>query len=279
MYVCMYVCLYVCMFVCLYVCMFVCLYVCMFVCMYVCMFICDVYYNVYSFETYRIIENLIVSAQRTCLKTNSAPIDRVVEIACGHGLVSLLLAYRFPNIHFILYDLEKRISYELYIKYFEKYGQKLKSNTSVLPNIEFREADMRLAEDEISSTTLVVAIHGCNDVNQVSIEMALKKSAAWVVMPCCIQKDLYLGQQCIVSLDDDDRDVRHSIMCGIIAQRYGAQYISEIDRRITNRSVIIAGGIAVQSNDSLDTTSDSGGVHHDSIEAEAHTTGGKLVMN
>jgi hypothetical protein len=176
----------------------------------------------------------------------SNPIDKVVEIACGHGLVSLLLAYRFPDIQFCLYDLEKRISFDLYLKYFELYGQKLQTNTQVLPNIKFYESDMRLAEAVITSNSIVVAIHGCNDVNQVSIEMAVAKNAAWAVMPCCIQKDLYLGQQCLFQLEDDDRDVRHSVLCGIIAQRYGAQSIAEIDRRITNRSIIIAGGIAAK---------------------------------
>lgn len=203
-----------------------------------------------SFETYRALEHLLVSAQRTCQLAGTAQIDSVVEIACGHGLVSLLLAYRFPDIHFSLYDLEKRVSFDLYLKYFEKHGQKLKGKTSlVLPNITFHEADMRLAESVITASSMVVAIHGCNEVNQVSVEMALARGAAWAVMPCCIQKDLYLGRQCSMQLQDDGRDVRHSVMCGIIAERYGAQCISEIDRRITNRALLIAGGIAGSGSD------------------------------
>ena len=230
--------------------------------------ICNAYIYIYtllthsryhcSFETYHVVENLLISAQRTCEKTQSDPIDKVVEIACGHGLVSLLLAYRFPDIQFCLYDLEKRISFDLYMKHFEKHGQKLKTNTKVLPNIQFYECDMRLAEDVITSSSVVVAIHGCNDVNQVSIEMAQVKHAAWVVMPCCIQKDLYLGQHCLFQLEDDDRDVRHSIMCGIIAQRYSAQSVTEIDRRITNRSIIIAGGIATQQHTGRKASADDG---------------------
>lgn len=185
-----------------------------------------------------------MSAQKTCKKMKVDPIDRVVEIACGHGLVSLLLAYRFPDIQFCLYDLEKRLSFDLFVKNFELHGQKFKQNTEVLPNIEFHEVDMRAAAGVITNSSVVVAIHGCNDVNQVSIEMAQAKNAAWIVMPCCIQKELYLGNQCLFQLEDDHRDVRHSVLCGIIAQRFGAQSVTEIDRRITNRSIIVSGGIA-----------------------------------
>ena len=37
--------------------------------------------------------------------------------------------------------------------------------------------------------------------------------------------------------------MRHAIMCGSIAEKYQAQLIQEIDRRITNRAVFIGGGV------------------------------------
>ena len=182
--------------------------------------------------------------QRTRKLEKCDPIDKVVEVACGHGLVSLLLAYRFPTLKFFLYDLKKRPSFELFIRYFELHGQKLSGYDRVLPNIEFKECDMREATADITSSSIVIAIHGCNNVNQISIEMAKTQCAGWIVMPCCIHRDLYLGRQCVFQLEDDDRDIRHHIQCGIIAQTYGAQVISEIDRRITNRPVIIAGDLS-----------------------------------
>ena len=45
--------------------------------------------------------------------------------------------------------------------------------TQALPNVIFREADMLEAPSrgDITPSSLVVAIHGCNEVNQDSIEM------------------------------------------------------------------------------------------------------------
>ena len=47
-----------------------------------------------------------------------------------------------------------------------------------------------------------------------------------------------------IRLSDDLNDnVRHDFMCGVMAERYKAQYIAQIDRCITNRATMIAGGV------------------------------------
>jgi hypothetical protein len=47
----------------------------------------------------------------------------------------------------------------------------------VLPNIEFLECDMRLAVPNVPRS-VVVAVHGCGEVNEMAIEMALQNKAA-----------------------------------------------------------------------------------------------------
>jgi len=54
---------------------------------------------------------------------------------------------------------------------------------------------------------------------------------------------MYL-EGCAVQLrDDDDRDTRHTLMCGAMASQYGAQLVAHIDRRVTNRAIVIMGGV------------------------------------
>lgn len=60
-------------------------------------------------------------------------------------------------------------------------------------------------------------------------------------MPCCILKDMYLGGECSVQLSGDD--TRYTLLCGALAHRYGAQVITSIDSRITNRQILVAGGV------------------------------------
>ena len=59
-------------------------------------------------------------------------------------------------------------------------------------------------------------------------------------MPCCIRKELYL-EVCSVLLESDD--ARHAVMVGALASTYSAQYMGEIDSRITNRGIVVGGGV------------------------------------
>ena len=103
-----------------------------------------------------------------------------------------------------------------------------------------------------------------------------KKATGWIVMPCCIRKEQYLGSSCQVLIDDDQS--RFSLLVGalgtsttilniifkshyfynLIASTYNAQEIRNIDKRITNRNIIVAGGV-------YDKTKDNENVH-DKIE-------------
>ena len=79
-------------------------------------------------------------------------------------------------------------------------------------------------------------------MNQICIEMARAKNAMWVAIPCCVGSELYLPG-CSVKLQDElHNNSRYHAMCGAMAHMYQAQRMVEIDRHITNRNVIIAGG-------------------------------------
>lgn len=201
-----------------------------------------------SIESFRVIETFILAAQRTRKKLGLPAYDKIVELAAGHGLVGTLLAYRFGvganKMRVSLYDLHRRPFYDLLLDAFEKHGEKSYPELPVLPNLEFHEEDISLAAGEIDSNSIVLAIHGCNEINRDSIEMAIDRNAAWGVLPCCIRSELY-SKTCTINLTEDERDVKHAIMCGTIAEKYDAQLIQEIDRRITNRAIFIGGGAGV----------------------------------
>jgi hypothetical protein len=109
-----------------------------------------------SLESYKVISNFVIAAS----KTSKAPPQSIVELACGHGLVGCLLAYRFHNLTVHLYDLHKRPTYDAFLRAFEAKGFCRPGATSVLPNIQFHEADMVEAAEMIEDS-IVVCLHGC----------------------------------------------------------------------------------------------------------------------
>ena len=105
-------------------------------------------------------------------------VEKIVEFACGHGLVGILLAYRFPNLQVYLYDLQQRPTYTAFLESFEAHGFRRPGETKVLPNVNsFREEDLRSCPADVLKDSVVVCIHGCGDVNQDTIEMAINSGA------------------------------------------------------------------------------------------------------
>ena len=187
----------------------------------------------------------------------------LLDLACGHGLVGVLLAYRFPQLRVVCVDLERRRCWAHYQEAWGVEGRAAEGHAAPLDNLTFREADVadvtrwdaRAAGTEqqlMGPHTAVVCCHACNEANLIVLQAARQCSADWAVMPCCLPDGIY-GFDCRKLADDG---VRYSIMIGLIAGQFNAAKVRLIDRRITNRNLLLlgpsrTGGTAVSSTDVL----------------------------
>jgi hypothetical protein len=96
-----------------------------------------------------------------------------------------------------------------------------------------------MGEISIPPQSFCVCVHACNDANKTVVRMAQQASAGYATMPCCVSDNLYSVHS--RHLPDD---TRHAVMCGVMAGTYGAHTVTQIDRRITNRHLILFGGYA-----------------------------------
>lgn len=186
-----------------------------------------------SIEAFIVISKFIVMA-----KAMGHNVDRIFDVACGHGLVGILLAYRFPAAEVVCIDRERRSAFNNFYAAWGAKGEKTEGCDHPLHNITFIEDDFTSIGPQITETSCVVAMHACNEANALAVEMARAKNALWAAMPCCVAHGIYLPI-CAVSLDDE---ARHAFMCGALACKYNAQLVKEIDRKITNRHIVICGG-------------------------------------
>ena len=62
-------------------------------------------------------------------------------------------------------------------------------------------------------------------------------------MPCCMRSDACAppaASSCAAATT-----LRHALLCGALAERHGAQLVAAIDRRVTNRNLVLCGGGAL----------------------------------
>lgn len=165
-------------------------------------------------------------------------IDTIFDMACGHGLLGILLAYRFADVRVVCVDLQRREAFDHYAAAFKACG--ISDNASCeeepLSNIEFIECD--IANVMLPPRSFVVCVHACNEANKIVMDRAEKAQAGYAAMPCCIPDKLYSVQNVRYA----DKDMRYTAMVGVMAGTYGAHSIACIDRRITNRHMCIFGG-------------------------------------
>lgn len=154
-------------------------------------------------------------------------VERVYEMCAGHGLLGILLAHRFPRLDVLCVDAERRPAFDHYLEVAADLG-------IGLANIRYVESD--IAEVAIEPRSYVLIIHGCNEVTKVALERAVAAGACFAAMPCCIRDGIYLRK--INHLDDRQR---YAAAVGAIAGQFGADKITAIDERITNRHLIVLG--------------------------------------
>ena len=151
----------------------------------------------------------------------------VYDLACGHGLLGILLAWRLRKVDVVCVDLERRPAYGHYLEQVRKAGVEL-------GNVRFLESDM--ADVEIPSDAFVICIHACNEATQVALDLAATAQACYAAMPCCIRDGIYLRR-----IRHTDDQTRYAAAVGVIAGQFGADKITAIDERITNRNLILVG--------------------------------------
>lgn len=164
---------------------------------------------------------------------SSSRIDHIFDLACGHGLVGVLLAYRFPKIQVVCVDLVRRPCFSHYVAAFKAAGL-----PGTLQNLVFEERDM--ARTIVPAAhSLVLCVHACNEANVVALDLAEAAGAAFAVMPCCIRDGIYETPSHCRRVDDG---TRYAVMVGAMASQARAHTVRAIDRRITNRHLVVIGG-------------------------------------
>ena len=112
---------------------------------------------------------------------------------------------------------------------------------ATLGNVCFTRGDLVSLEPLVNENAFVMALHGCNESTRDALALARRANAPWCVMPCCVVKDLY-APECVLSNLDDA--TRYAFLCGVLAHKYGASLVRSVDRRITNRPVMLFGGLS-----------------------------------
>lgn len=190
-----------------------------------------------TLEAFKVTSSIIIMAQDAQVEQKDH-IHTVYDLACGHGLLGILLAYRFPTKKIVCVDLEARDSFQAFRSAFNEMGDPFEMQTP-LSNLEYREADLLSVESELDSSCFLIAMHACNEANEEVVDMAKGAGAMWAVMPCCIRSKLYLKRASVLSLDSDSR---YHLLCGAFAEANDAQLVRTISRDITAKPIIIAGG-------------------------------------
>ena len=180
-----------------------------------------------TFEAYRRIGQAIYEQWR------EGNVETIYDLACGHGLLGILLAWRFPALRVVCVDRERRPAFDHYLEI-------VREQAVPMENVEYIESDFN--DVELDPRSYVICIHACNEGTRDALDMAGSANACFAAMPCCIRDRLYLRR--INHLDDDKR---YTAAVGVIAGRYGAYKITAIDERITNRNLIILGAPAPSS--------------------------------
>ena len=206
-----------------------------------------------NLEAFQIVSSVIIMSQDSSAKKKDNKndpkannIDTIYDLACGHGLLGILLAYRFPTKKVICVDLEQRQSFYAFRDAFIAKGEPYK-NQPILSNLECREADLLTIQQDatLTSSACLVAVHACNEANKYVVDLAKGVDATWAVMPCCIRSKLYLGGAPVL---DVDSETRYKLLCGAFAEANDAKVIRSIPRDITARPILIAGGFTSSSS-------------------------------
>ena len=127
----------------------------------------------------------------TCERTGTRSIDKIFDLACGHGLVGIMLAYAYPDRTVMACDRKRRESFEAFNAAFAHFADLEETSPSdfhtsdtttpvesvdgalkpQLANLTFVEGELDVLSPHVDSASLVLALHGCNEANKESMRM------------------------------------------------------------------------------------------------------------
>eukprot|EP00439_Symbiodinium_sp_Y106_P085572 s254_g28.t11 len=159
--------------------------------------------------------------------------ERIIDAACGHGLVGMLLSHCFPDSAVCAVDREERKLMPVALSTWAQLGRRLDN----FETLRCRQT-VGLVEGSLSPSpsTLVVAVHACNQATLDVLDLAAHFGTSWAVVPCCMRKQKYFpgGSSHL------ERDEHYPVMCGALSARFGADMLHSIDRLISTKNLIIA---------------------------------------
>lgn len=104
--------------------------------------------------------------------------ERVVDLACGHGLLAYMLAVILPSVPRIL-AVDRRIPPSA-----ARLGTAMEAEWPELASRVTRlQADLR--ESRVCGDDIVVSAHGCGSLTDRVLDLALAARADVAVLPCC----------------------------------------------------------------------------------------------
>jgi hypothetical protein len=152
-------------------------------------------------------------------------VRRIYDLACGHGLLGILFAWRFKDVEVVCVDRERRDAFDHYLNVAIECGHRIE-------NVKVTESDIR--EVQIQRRSFVVCIHACNEATKIALDSATRADVPFAAMPCCIRDGIYFRR-----MSHLDEQARYTAAVGVIAGLYGADKVTAIDVRITNRNLIV----------------------------------------
>ncbi|CAE6966100.1 sirt2 [Symbiodinium natans] len=168
--------------------------------------------------------------------------ERIMDAACGHGLVGMLLSHCFPDSAVCAVDREERKLMRVALSTWQQSGR-------CLDNFQFRLGDLLQegsqwlggslgARDpaDPAPNTLVVGVHACNQATLDVLELATRFGTSWAVVPCCMRKEKFFPG----GTTHLDRDEHYPVMCGGLCAKFDADMLHSIDRLISTKNLIIA---------------------------------------
>jgi hypothetical protein len=177
-----------------------------------------------------------------------APPTAIYDIACGHGLAGVLMAYRFPTVPVVCVDRKRRPCFESYLEAFAKHGK----GNPIVDNLRFVKGDVTpesVAGEALPHHAFVLCIHGCNEVSTIAMDLAVRSGGGVCILPCCIRDKVFgVKTKSQFGRWHMEDDVRYSCQVGFLAGKYKAEKIAAIDRRITNRHLAIVSSRVVMSS-------------------------------